>query len=176
MPRIISGDYGGRVIKTPGYHLRPTSDKVKEYIFNVIRDWDSCVVADLFSGSGSLGIEALSRGAQAVDFVDNHYDAIRTIRANLDMFPSQGKNIRTLKLNALNHCQHYSDYYDRILADPPYALKLPLSFFQYVFASLKNGGLFILEYSIRRKESFETGLTCIKEKHFGETGVWIYEK
>jgi 16S rRNA (guanine966-N2)-methyltransferase len=176
MPRIISGEYGGRVIKAPARHVRPTSDKVKEYIFNVIRDWDGCVVTDLFAGSGSLGLEAISRGASFVDFVDNHYDSIRTIALNLTLFPDHEKQARIFKSNALTHCKHYSDHYDRVLADPPYKCDLPETFFTLVALSLKKGGLFILEYSVHGKEKIRTGMTLVKERYFGETGVWIYEK
>ncbi len=176
MPRIISGDYGGLVIKTPGFELRPTSDQVKEYIFNVVRDWEDLIVADLFSGSGSLGLEALSRGARAVDFVDKHALAIRTITENLEKLSVHNKTIRRFKTNAQTFCTKYPGYYDRILADPPYKLTLQETFFQSISGALKKGGLFILEYSVHNKEYIHTDMKRLKEKYFGETGVWIYEK
>jgi len=177
MPRIISGEYGGLIIKAPGYDLRPTSDKVKEFIFNVIRDWEEMVVADLFAGSGSLGFEALSRGASLVDFVDRHYDSVQTIGTTLKRLSShETKNVRCYKSNALTFCNRSAGRYDRILADPPYSLSLPDSFFQSIGTALKAGGLFIIEFSIHRKEQINPELKLIKEKFFGETGVRIYEK
>jgi len=176
MPRIISGEFGGLVIKTPGYDLRPTSDKVKEYIFNVIRDWEGMTVVDLFAGSGSLGLEALSRGATVVDFVDKHPLSIRMITENMEKLALEKKEIRRFKTNARTFCSNYTDYYDRILADPPYKLRLDKIFFQSVSTALKKGGMFILEYSVRETEQILTDLILIKEKVFGETGVRIYEK
>ncbi|HDT12054.1 MAG TPA: hypothetical protein ENO01_00200 [Candidatus Marinimicrobia bacterium] len=177
MPRIISGEYGGLVIKTPGYDLRPTSDKIKEYIFNVIRDWDSMVVVDLFAGSGSLGFEALSRGASSVDFADRHYDSIQTIQSTLKRLSGyENKNVRCFKSNALTFCKQHPGRYDRILADPPYSLSLPDSFFHSIVTALKTGGLFVLEFSIHQKNRINPELKLMKEKYFGETGVRIYEK
>ncbi len=177
MPRIISGEYGGLIIKSPGYDLRPTSDKVKEYIFNVIRDWENAVVADLFAGSGSLGFEALSRGASTVVFVDKHFDSIQTIHNTINRLPGHEiKDIHCYKSNALTFCHRYPDNFDRILADPPYKLPLPDSFFQSIGSALKTGGLFILEFSIHEKSCIFPELKLVKEKYFGETGVRIYEK
>ncbi|MGC9512983.1 MAG: RsmD family RNA methyltransferase [Fidelibacterota bacterium] len=176
MPRIISGEFGGRVIKTPGYELRPTSDKVKEYIFNVIRDWEGKTVADLFAGSGSLGLEAVSRGAISVDFVDSHPLSIRMITENMERLNLDHPEIRRFKMNARTFCSRYMEYYDRILADPPYKLRLDASFFLSVSKALKKGGLFVLEFSIRETDAILTDMNLVKEKVFGETGVRIYEK
>jgi 16S rRNA (guanine966-N2)-methyltransferase len=176
MPRIISGEFGGLVIKTPGYKIRPTSDKVKEYIFNVIREWEGMTVADLFAGSGALGLEALSRGASSVDFVDKHPLSIQIITENMEKLNLDHKEIRRFKKNARTFCSHYTEYYDRILADPPYTLSLDASFFQSVSTALKKGGLFVLEYSVHETNQILTDMNLIKEKVFGETGVRIYEK
>ncbi|MDD5582928.1 MAG: 16S rRNA (guanine(966)-N(2))-methyltransferase RsmD [Candidatus Marinimicrobia bacterium] len=176
MPRIISGEYGGLVIKTPRYALHPTSDRVKEYIFNVIKVWKGLTVVDLFAGSGSLGLEALSRGADAVDFVDNHALAISTITENLKILSPMDKTIRRFKANAQTFCTKYPHYYDRIFADPPYQLPLQDSFFLSVANALKSHGLFILEYSVHSHDKFFVPLTLLREKKFGETGVRIYEK
>lgn len=177
MPRIISGEYGGLVINSPGYDLRPTSGKVKEFIFNVIRDWEELIVADLFAGSGSLGFEALSRGASVVDFVDRHYDSIQTIQTTLKRLSGhEMKDVRCYKGNALTYCNRYAERFDRILADPPYSLILPDSFFQSVGTALKTGGLFVLEFSMHHQDRINMELKLIKEKFFGDTGVRIYEK
>ena len=82
--RIISGIAGGIRLKAPvGYYVRPTNDGVKETIFNILGDLSDAVVADLFSGSGALGLEALSRGAATVIFVERERRGIQTIRENL---------------------------------------------------------------------------------------------
>ena len=83
--RIITGDFKGRKIEMPtGYDIRPTTEKVKEAMFSIIgqRIYDS-VCVDLFSGTGNLGLEALSRGAEKCWFCDNNRESIRLIRQNI---------------------------------------------------------------------------------------------
>ena len=85
--RIIAGDYKGRRLNAPAdYKIRPTADKVKEALFSIIGDdIDEAVVCDLFSGTGNLGLEALSRGADKCYFVDNSAESIRLIKENIEM-------------------------------------------------------------------------------------------
>ena len=83
--RIITGDFKGRKIEMPtGYDIRPTTEKVKEAMFSIIgqRIYDS-VCADLFSGTGNLGLEALSRGAEKCWFCDNNRESIKLIKQNI---------------------------------------------------------------------------------------------
>ena len=83
--RIIAGDYRGRRIAAPkGFETRPTSDFVRENAFNLIGPVDGAAVLDLYAGSGALGLEALSRGAERCVFVDSSREACRTIGANLE--------------------------------------------------------------------------------------------
>src|SRR6185295_14611285 len=83
--RIVGGSLGGRVLRAPaGRATRPTSEKVREAVFNILGDVEGASVLDLFAGSGALGIEALSRGAAHATFVDAGRPALATIRANLD--------------------------------------------------------------------------------------------
>ena len=82
--RIVGGTLGGRVLKAPtGQSTRPTSEKVREAIFNILPDVTGAHVLDLFAGSGGLGIEALSRGAEHATFVDSGKEALRVLRGNL---------------------------------------------------------------------------------------------
>ena len=116
--RIIAGTHRGqRIIAPKGTATRPTSDRVRENAFNLIGPVDGAEVLDLFAGSGALGLEALSRGAERVVFVDSDRDACRTINANLDK----------LKLHATVLCQDVlravgseRRAYDLVLCDPPY--------------------------------------------------------
>ena len=88
--RVIAGELKGRkLIRSDNDEIRPTKDRVKEAIFNSLHSYDSVVnktFLDLFSGTGSLGIEALSRGAISVDFVDKHQQAVDCISSNLEKF------------------------------------------------------------------------------------------
>ncbi|MEA3500616.1 MAG: RsmD family RNA methyltransferase [Candidatus Marinimicrobia bacterium] len=175
MPRIISGKHGGIKLISPKHNIRPTADRVKEYIFNVLQEFDNKVVLDLFSGIGSLGIEAYSRGAKEVFLVENNNRSIDIIKRNLSKI-NNPKNIKYYKSNALNFCNEYSEYFDTIFADPPYKLKLEKDFFDSIYLALKVGGIFIFENSIKNKFDIMDSLILRKEKKFGETGVWMYEK
>ena len=116
--RIIAGEKKGHRIAAPkGLSTRPTSDFVRETAFNLIGPVDGAAVLDVFAGSGALGLEALSRGAERATFVESDRDACRTINANLDK----------LRLNATVLCQDAvralateRSTYDLVLADPPY--------------------------------------------------------
>ncbi len=82
--RIIAGKYKSRSVKAPkNEKIRPTSDKVKGALFNMLEPLEGCVVADFYAGTGNLGIEALSRGANAVVFIDKGLDSLKLIRENL---------------------------------------------------------------------------------------------
>jgi len=83
--RIISGIYKGRRLKcNNNLHIRPTTDRVKEYIFNILQEFPSNkMVCDLFSGSGNLGIEALSRGANQIYFIDSSNESMRVLKKNI---------------------------------------------------------------------------------------------
>jgi 16S rRNA (guanine966-N2)-methyltransferase len=117
--RIVGGTLRGRQINAPrDEKTRPTSDRAREAIFNMLFSLgmpEGCRVADLFSGSGALGVEALSRGATDVIFVDNSSNACKTIKANLDSLDLhaeviQGDAVKKLELVEV----------ELVLADPPY--------------------------------------------------------
>ena len=93
--RVITGEYRGRKLETPaGYDIRPTSDKVKESIFNLLMGCiDDSVFCDLFAGTGSLGIEALSRGAERCYFCDKSRESIGIIKRNVQHCHAEEKSV-----------------------------------------------------------------------------------
>src|SRR5215210_7061266 len=93
--RIIAGSRKGHRIDAPrGRATRPTSDRVRENVFNLVQTWiEDAVVLDLFAGSGAMGMEALSRGANRAVFVESHADACRTIERNLDKLRLTGAEV-----------------------------------------------------------------------------------
>lgn len=122
--RVISGDHKGRKLKpVPGKMTRPTSDKVKESLFHMIGPYfngGSCL--DLFAGSGSLGIEAISRGIEYCVFIDKHPLAIRTIKENVQSLKLEDK-CTILKMDAfksLHILKEKEHKFDLLLIDPPY--------------------------------------------------------
>ena len=174
MTRIISGRFGGIRLDSPKHHLRPTTDRVKEYIFNVCRDFSDASVADLFSGTGGLGLESFSRGATLVHAVDDNYKSYMLIKKNLEKISSP-EEFLLFQMKSENFLKKTKLKYDYIIADPPYDYILEDSFFKDVKLKLKNTGKFIFEYHKKWQGSADFPMVLIKEKYFGETGVWIYE-
>jgi 16S rRNA (guanine(966)-N(2))-methyltransferase RsmD len=122
--RVISGLSRGRKLKTPkGRNLRPTSDRVKESIFNILgKEVDGKAALDLFAGTGSLGIEALSRGASHVVFVEKGNQAVRLIEQNVagcDM-RSRSEIIQNDVHRAIGILERRRNCFDLIFMDPPY--------------------------------------------------------
>ena len=120
--RIVSGDFGGRPLKAvPGNATRPTTDKVKEALFNMIGPFfDGGRVLDLYSGSGSLGIEAVSRGMDHAVLVEKDRSAQAIIQANIKMTKSE-KQFQLLKMDDKKALSQLSGQFDLVLLDPPYA-------------------------------------------------------
>lgn len=122
--RIISGQYKGRRLKTlEGLAIRPTSDRLRETIFNILSPViDGARVADLCAGSGAVGIEALSRGASAVTFVEQSAKAVAVIRENLNhcRITTGFRLINRPVMTALNYFKAESETFDIIYFDPPY--------------------------------------------------------
>ena len=122
--RIISGTSRGRRLVTPkSQAIRPTSDRVKESIFNILGDEvEGKVVLDLFAGTGNLGIEALSRGARKALFVEKGRQALRLIQKNLSQFGMKGRSEILPKdvSRAIGILKQRGESFDLILMDPPY--------------------------------------------------------
>lgn len=121
---VVAGEYGGRRLKAvPGMKTRPTTDKVKEAMFNIIGPYlEGGQVLDLFAGSGGLSIEAVSRGADHATLVDRQYQAIKTIHENLSVTKEEDK-FTVLKGDAykmLNKLAKQEQGFDYVFLDPPY--------------------------------------------------------
>ena len=173
MSRIISGRYGGLYISNPKHKIRPTTGKVKEYIFNVLQDLEGHCVIDLFCGTGALGIEALSRHADHVSFVDINTRSIQLTKENLQSIKAPFEDWVCIKANALNYLDKQNEHYDLILADPPYDLVLPERFFISCREHLKDKGILILEYTSRGTLDFGEWKP-IKVKNFGDTNLYHF--
>lgn len=123
--RVITGSARGRRLLSPeGFDVRPTTDKVKESIFNIIQfDLADAVVLDLFAGSGQLGIEALSRGADTCYFVDSSKKSLETVKANIDLcrFNDQAEVVFS---DAFTFLKSTGIKFDIVFLDPPYNKQL----------------------------------------------------
>jgi len=144
--RVISGTHRGRKLKEPaGLEIRPTSDMVKESIFNIIQfDMEGRSVLDLFAGTGQLGIEALSRGAKNAVFVDASAQAVKIIKDNLSTCGFE--NARVVNADAIDSLRRVGEF-DIIFLDPPYDTALIDSALAKIieFDILRENGIIICE-------------------------------
>jgi len=178
--RVITGKARGVVLKTPeGMATRPTADRVKEAIFNIIQfDVPTSRVLDLFGGTGQLGIEALSRDAKFAVFVDEREDACRLIRENLKRtkFESLARVIRSDYMAFLRSCK---DKFDIILLDPPYAevfLENSLKMITEIDI-LQSGGIIVTERPVGKELPWDfPGFERSKDYKYGKTLITIYKK
>ena len=123
MLRIIAGEFKGRRLKTPtGRSVRPTSDRVREAWFSILQtEVPGARVLDLYAGSGALGLEALSRGAHSVDFVEKHSASLAAIRANVEAL-NVSDRVTIHRGDAMRFAERLQPgQYDLAFADPPYA-------------------------------------------------------
>jgi 16S rRNA (guanine966-N2)-methyltransferase len=119
--RVVGGRFGGRTLVAPrGHATRPTPERVREALFSILGGVDGARVLDLFAGSGALGIEALSRGAEQLTLVDSSAAACAAIRRNLDSLGADAELRRQRALPFLHSAQSRSRQYDLVLLDPPY--------------------------------------------------------
>jgi 16S rRNA (guanine966-N2)-methyltransferase len=122
--RIVAGRFGGRRLKAPkGEATRPTADRVKEALFSVLGPLDGAVVADVFAGTGALGIEALSRGATRAVFIEKSPKALEALRENLTMLALAEPEATVVTTAAERSTKRLTELgpFDLVLLDPPYA-------------------------------------------------------
>ena len=182
MPKVISGILKGRNIN--GYNIlgtRPTMDRVKESVFGMIQDYlDNSCVLDLFSGSGNLGIEAISNSSKHCYFIDNNKEAINTIRKNIETLNIKDKANIILSdwKKTLNNFSNQSIKFDLIFVDPPYNYDVYEKILEKVITLnlLNDNGLIILEHHNLNLKAKYNHLTLYKEKKYGNKSVNIYKK
>lgn len=163
--RIISGTAGGRKLITPeGMDVRPTTDNVKESVFNIIQfEIEGRRVLDLFAGSGQLGIECISRGAEHVTFVDNDRKSVDAVKKNLKTCGMSADVFLTDAVSFLKDCPKY----DIIFIDPPYDSDLYEKVLEniYLFDILNVGGIIVCESRKEKKIHDPIGEYCIKKTY-----------
>ena len=174
--RIIAGDWRGRKLPVPEAEgLRPTQDHIRETLFNWLAfDIAGAYVLDLFAGTGALGLEALSRGAAKVDFVDTNPKAVQQLRSNLSTLGSVAGQIH--HQSALDYIKQAEDNsYDLIFLDPPFHKDWLKSLFaeKQLSRVLKPGGKVYIEYE--KGAQFSAELQLIKEKSTGSLIFSLYE-
>jgi 16S rRNA (guanine966-N2)-methyltransferase len=175
--RIIAGTRKGHRIEAPrGAATRPTSDRVRENVFNLVAPWvEDAQVLDLYAGSGAMGLEALSRGAARAVFVEADVDACRTINANLDKLRLAGAQV--LCQDVARFLAAETRTYDLVLCDPPYEEyeRLAPRLARHLPRVLAEDGLLVLETSSRNPEP-ELPLDLRTSRRYGSARISLFER
>ncbi len=184
--RIIAGKFKSRSVKAPkNMKIRPTSDKVKGALFNMLEPLEGSSVVDFYAGTGNLGIEALSRMASEVIFVEKGIESLKLIRENLEAFginpKATGSNVRILAsevASAFYLLHQEGKKFDILLADPPYEAgvlkRLQNLLVQYPI--LKEDGIFAIEHGAKDTDlGGNFPYPMIRQKKYGDTLLTLFK-
>ncbi len=176
--RVIAGKYKGRKLKFPeNKETRPTADMVKEAIFARLFDKvQDAVFLDAFCGSGQIGIEAFSRGAEKVYFIDEGFSAIKTLKENLNSLNLETKS-KIFAFPVLKVLSKIEEKFDIIFLDPPYDYKEYNAFFEVIKTRdlLNQDGIIVCEHARNLVLDFE-GYNKVAVKSYGIKNVSYFEK
>jgi 16S rRNA (guanine966-N2)-methyltransferase len=174
--RVITGTLGGRTLRRPADRsFRPTTDRVKESIFNILAHrfaLDGARVSDLFAGSGALGIEALSRGAAHAVFVEASRDSLRVLRANIATLGIEAR-CSIVEGRAEDFARRTRERFDVILADPPYAFDGREHLIDAVMSAglLAHAGVLVFEHAADVGIQPGASWSVTDRRDFGTTAV-----
>jgi 16S rRNA (guanine966-N2)-methyltransferase len=178
--RIIAGQYRGRrLVSVHDRSVRPTTDRAKQSIFDMVShrlDLEGIEVLDLFAGSGSLGLEALSRGARHVVFVDNSRQSVRILEKNIAALDC-GSQCTVYPADVFWFLKNTRRKFDLVFVDPPYRLEeigsLPTAV--YRSPAVQNGSFVVMEHSKESYIELPATMFEIIKKPFGQTTVLLLE-
>ena len=178
--RIIAGKFKGRTIKFPNSKLvRPTTDKTKESIFNYLvhsMDFGGIKVCDIYAGSGSLGLEALSRGADVVHFVEKDFHVSKMLQENISSLKAED-SCNVYRMDAVRFSKMTDhEKYDLILADPPFFKNdihlVVKNILEKIF--LNDDGLMIVERSVQTKKEDREAFNIGPFKRLGDSLIYQF--
>lgn len=176
--RVITGIARGRRLSAPeGLDVRPTTDKVKEAVFSAVQfETEGTFVLDLFAGSGQMGIEALSRGAERAVFVDSSNRAIRCINENIRNTGFERKS-EVINRDSYDYIKLTRNTFDIIILDPPYRHNHIDNILPFASKKLNDGGIIICEYESEAGEpNPPESLKLRKTYKYGKINVSIFYK
>lgn len=172
--RIVGGEWRSRRIDAPVEGVRPTTDRVREAVFNMLMnvvDFEEITACDLFAGSGAMGIEALSRGAQHVTFVERHPDTAAVLTRNLLTLGAEARATVTVG-DALEFVRRRTETFDVVFADPPYAYPALDAFVAAVLERRLFMRAFVIEHEAGMSPAADRAPW--RARRFGKSAVTIY--
>jgi 16S rRNA (guanine(966)-N(2))-methyltransferase RsmD len=181
--RIVAGTARGRALAGPkptSKHIRPTADRVRETLFNVLGQWlEGQAVLDLYAGTGALGLESLSRGATKAVLVDSDREALSLCRTNTDTlgFADRVEIIPQPVERALETLGRRGERFELIFADPPYAARVVEGVLDGVarHGLLAPGGAVVIEHDKREPApESHAGFERVDQRRFGDTLVSLF--
>lgn len=176
--RIIAGALKGRKLKTPTWDgLRPTSDKLRETLFNIVSARvPNAHVLDVFAGTGAIGLEALSRGAARVIFIEHERRAVTLIAENVELCAARDRCaiIRDTAEHALQRTID-GDPFDLVMIDPPYDFEPLAEVIGAAVRHLAMGGLLILEHATRRPLPATQGARAVRTVRSGDSALTMFD-
>lgn len=172
--RLISGDFGGRIIETPkGSQTHPMSERVRGALFNMVGDISGANVLDAFAGSGSLGYEALSRGAAKATFIDNSQRSQDVLRSNAKLLGVES-SVNIIKQNLKKFIDMNGERkFDLIFCDPPYD-NMQLSTVSLLGNLLNSNGLMVLSYLGRGEIPQVNKVVVVDNRSYGKANLAFY--
>ncbi len=177
--RVTGGSFGGRRLKVPLRNARPTSDRVRESLFARLTDLEGARVLDVFAGSGALGIEALSRGADSAVFLEQAAHCTEVLRDNLHSLDLESRTtvVRGDALRGIARLGREGRSFDLILLDPPYQGDHAELALQVLVKAgvLAEGAMVVVERSRRHALPLVAGLELLDERRYGETLISRYQ-
>lgn len=176
--RVISGQKRGKKLEVlVGETVRPTTDKVKESIFNVIQfEVAGAKFLDLFAGSGQIGIEALSRGAQLATFVDENKTSINVVKRNLSETNFE-KSAKVINMDSILFLKKTNDIFDIAFLDPPYKSSLLDESIFLIPKVMSESGIVICEHPVEKYLPDEFADFCLSKIYkYGKIAVSVYRR
>jgi 16S rRNA (guanine966-N2)-methyltransferase len=175
--RIVSGKHGGRNITAPdGSRTHPMGERVRNAMFNSLgAEVENAKVLDAFAGTGSIGLEALSRGAVHATFVEKDRVAQNIIAENIELLHEEGRTkLIRASVSAWIDTSH-NEQFDLIFADPPYHNE-QFSTVHKLFGLLKPGGTMILSHPGKGEVPTETGVVVVDNRSYGTANLTLYRR
>ncbi len=173
--RVITGSAKGcKLICTEGLKTRPTSDRVKEALFNILApNIEGACFLDLFGGSGAIAIEALSRGAEYAVIIDKDDRAVKVINTNIDKtrLGAKAKVYRTDAVSAIARLHANGELFDIVFLDPPYESELVSAVLDNLlkYSVLKSGAVVIVETGAKKEPDIPQGFSVVDMRKYGNT-------